>query len=154
MDFVKKAGRDPRSNVVFKTVDEVVNNSNVLQDDDELFIPLLPNTSYILECGILVNSPSGTPDIQISGVLPVGCEITSQLSYRTTAAAWGIDQWNASGSTTSCLADATTRMPFYLVAAVRNGANAGNFQIRWAQWVPTAEDTTVKAGSFIRTTRK
>lgn len=54
---------------VIKTVDEQVVNSTTLQNDDELFLPLLANTDYWLEGFIKYSAPESR-DIRINFSLP------------------------------------------------------------------------------------
>lgn len=143
---------------VVKNTDESVTSSIVLQDDDELFLPLAVNTDYLFEAWIyLTKNASGSGDIQVAFVVPAGAALQ-----------WaGINSPDPSGGSApkasvvvlasgTAIAFTQTSTPGWIkiFGSVKNGAAAGNLQMRWAQNTSNATATVVKAGSFLTTIRE
>jgi len=124
-----------------KTVDQIVSNSVVVVDDDELFVPLLANKRY----GFLVF---------------IYCEVTSASDIREAFSApagavgtWGetllSNQLMIALSTENTQGTSTGPRSQYLSGQVLNGGTPGNLNLQWAQNVAEVFDTTVRAGSFM-----
>ena len=131
--------------VVRKTSDETVNNSTVLQNDNELFLPIAANEVWFFEMRLLTNS-SAAADFKTTITLPSGAAGfahsmgtdsagAQQISYQT----WTLDWQGVAGNLGSPI----------LNGIVINGANAGNIQLQWAQQFAEASDTKVLTNSCI-----
>lgn len=130
---------------IYKTADEIVNNSNVLQDDDELTYPIAASEKVLVIISLINSSATTTPLMKLGLSLPAGAvfygqEICHNLSntdvtYTCTNAIYGIYAMNS------------TRCHGVLILTVINSSTAGNMVLQWAQNTATAEDTKLKAGS-------
>ena len=127
--------------IVRKTVDEIVNNSNVLQDDDELKLAVGANEVWFFLLSLLINS-STVADIRIEFSVPSGCtllwtsNVTTEHHYNEeiTQLLAGYD------------ADSISR---FMTGFIMNGSTTGNLQLRWAQNVQEASDSKVLANSCL-----
>ena len=135
--------------IIVKTVNESVNNSTVLQNDDELFFAMAANEVWCIRGGLFCQSPTAAPDVKIGFSVPAAA-ISEAFSICP----------NAAGSVVAGMTNEVQSLVVGAVAAaeaalvhfsigVRNGANAGNWQLQWAQNVAAIENTQVNAGSFL-----
>ncbi len=141
--------------IVRKTADQTVNNSNTLQNDDELFLAIGANEIWELELTLLLKASSGDSDFKLKFAYPVGCTIRwGSVGHETT---W---PWNGvgTGSAPTAIFVETDSAQFgsmngetglILRAIVVNGANAGDIQLQWAQNTGTAEDNKVLKNSYL-----
>lgn len=134
---------------VYKTADEVVNNSIAFQDDDHLFFTIDANGVYVFEFFLDYFSGS-TPDIKVEWVEPDGT-FTIRTFYDNSAdAAQNINRtettalWSAGG------AGVSTANSIYGVGVIRAGGTGGTFKLQWAQSVANASDTTLRKGSWLK----
>lgn len=133
--------------VVFKTADETVNNSNVLQNDDELLLAIAANEVWAFEINLYV-SGNTTADFKAALVIPALA--TMLWAYIWDGSANFDACITASGASNNInLPGAGTYGTIKITGCVFNGANAGNLQLQWAQVVATVVDTTVKKGSCL-----
>ncbi|MBI4496319.1 MAG: hypothetical protein HY689_00235 [Chloroflexi bacterium] len=135
--------------IVRKTSDETVNNSNTLQNDDELFHALAANEVWEFRCLILRSYTDGTPDIKVAFTVPTGATLTWRTVTRAAGSATTDETpVGASGSAAS-QESIVSPMLMVLEGLVINGANAGNLQLQWAQNTAHASDTKVLANSVL-----
>lgn len=133
---------------VVKSVDESVNNSAVLQNDDELFFPMDANSIYEFSYYLKTTSPTAAPDGQLAFTGPAGA-IASIMSTLITAAGAGGVSGLTLGNATNFRIDAAANYGLICGRGLVTTTNAGNLQLQWAQNTPTVENTSVQAGSFI-----
>lgn len=135
-----------RHSIVRKTSDETVNNSEAMQNDDDLVIAVGANEVWLLDIVLFLISASETPDIDFLFAVPSGGAIR------------GIDEWCYSSSSPIAFIDFTTERSLAVKADERfqhfralyiGGASGGSVQLQWAQKTATMEDTKVKAQSLI-----
>lgn len=144
---------------VRKVADETVNNSSTIQADDELIIPIRANETWEFEFNVIYTTtaaadfkaglkfPTSPTQISYTIVAP-NLDATFNSASSTVAASMILLHGTADavggitlgGDTSPCLA--------VLRGFVRNGANAGNIVLWWAQGATTVTDTIVKAGSW------
>jgi len=136
--------------VVRKTADETVNNSAVLQADDELFIAIGANEIWLLQFYLLQKSVSTASDINFGFIYPANCKIYwGPLGYWNgvdTSSSPATCRIESDGSNRGC---ANSTQVLCYIALVVNGANAGTVTLRWAQNTATAEDTKILANSCL-----
>ena len=136
--------------IVVKTADETVTSSTVLQNDDELFLPVEANQRYAVLVFLRLNGVEAA-DIKFAFSLPAG-------------ASGGWAQWNSNNNDplaeldiTAAASFATTDV-FNQITAMRGyilvGATAGNAQLQWAQLVSNVGATKVLAGSWLKLERQ
>ncbi len=135
----------------YKTVDETVNNSTTLQNDDHLAWPVTANAVYALELHLVPNSGTSA-DFKLAWTFPVG--LTMDWSVQTFDAG---SVWVTNGGfvqTTVVVVGGTagdSQTAFYGMVYV--GANTGTLQLQWAQNAAFVADTIVRKGSWGRLTR-
>jgi len=137
--------------LILKTGDETVNNSNVYQNDDELVIPVGANEIWYVLTYLLVRA-NVTSYIKVAFTVPVAATFVG-LPY----GAYG----PSANATQTAIAptDLTAYGQFNGVAGdplhgiisgiYVGGANAGNLQLQWAQLNAEVYDTKVYTNSFI-----
>lgn len=134
-----------RNRIVYKSADEVVNNSAVLQDDDELLLALTINGFWVFKFVLwVVQGASAAAEFKPSITGPAGStyNMGGTLEFNAvTANDRTFPYWVNT--------DANEVKMVVLPGWISTGANAGNLQLQWAQNVATAVDTTVKKGSYL-----
>lgn len=130
---------------VVKKIDETINSSTVLQDDDELFVALNANKIYTWLLLFYVNS-GATPDFKYAFSIPAGATgLRMDVSQF-----FVVDDENTSAITTTVnFGTATPVKSSSNWGRVIMGGTAGNLQMQWAQLNSNAGDTTVEAGSLL-----
>jgi len=136
--------------LVRKAVDEVVNNSDVLQDDDELKFDIGANEDWEAVFILLNISVSDTPNMKLQIAVPSGATYYCQIVMSKTDGT-GIIYPNAprAGIPHAIDAETTLMLNAVLRVIVVNGATPGVVQLQWAQDTATAEDTTMKENSLL-----
>ncbi len=129
---------------VVKTADESIVSSEVMQNDDELVIPVAANTDYAFMGIIVAQSASATPGIDYTFTVPAaitegGWQDTQSGTGSTLIAFATEDDMNLGAETRATV----------IWGYLQNGANAGNLQFQWAQKTSNGTATTVKAGSYL-----
>ena len=161
-ELVTKAIMDPhvRDNflamyphlIVRKTSDETVTSSTVLQDDNQLILPLLANEIWKFEFN-LIYSADAAGDIQISFTFPAAGRIDASVFWNTSGSAADIIKW--SGTTTPATAQnlqglgSTIRLSLPIQGIFTNSSTAGNLTLQWAQTASSATATTVYTNSTL-----
>ena len=138
-----------------KTADETVNNSTTLQDDNDLVVAILANETWIVEMVLLVTTDIGADfKLQVNGPTASAGYVTAITPrYEAGAPANLISGGAALGSPIS-LAGSATAYTVKVTAIVRNGANAGNITLQWAQDAAVVADTKVLTDSYLVAMRK
>lgn len=143
--FISDADLKLNNKIIVKAANETVNNSDTLQNDDELFFKALTNSTYVISvmihttqqsssdfrCGF--SGPAGTVGTWISEA-----EVSSGIGG-SNRLIHGIFDGSSSGTT------GTGMIP--LKGVLATGATAGIVYFMWAQRSAEAEDTIVLAGS-------
>ena len=141
---------DVAPQVVQKITDQVVNNSAVLQNDNELKWYLDANTSVYFQCVIEQLSASTVPDLQVAFTVPAGGALRWGPSngIKVDAADAVVPQLQTLVSGTAVTFGSTTsRRQIVIEGSFNNGSTAGYLQLQWAQAVATAVNTTVYGGA-------
>jgi len=133
-----------RIQFAFKTADETLNNSAILQIDNHLVVPVEINTSYGFMAMVIINS-GATPDYKYTFAFPAG----------TTGARSSASLHPLLGSATISIA-ATSVVPgagademIGLTGFFQTAGTAGNFNFSWAQNTADPSDTITKIGSWM-----
>jgi len=118
-----------------------------LQDDPELFVPLLANKKYFFIMHLAISSDV-TPDFKFAFSFPSG-GIVSSMSQST---------WRNSGTLNGLVSLATVQTGTINGTAKKHhdtsgfmltGATAGNLQLQWAQNTSSTDPTEVRIGSSL-----
>lgn len=140
--------------VVRKAADEAVNNSIVLQNDDELLFPMEASKTYSVKLQLLADGVAAS-HIRFQPILPAGAEVYYYSVY--------IAVGNVDTQATKVTGEAITNLRANTTPTIRtsgvfeflviNGVNAGNFQLQWAQSSAVVGNTFVRAGSCLIATK-
>lgn len=131
--------------VVLKAANEIVNNSSVLQNDDELIFSVAANETWEFNLLILYNATT-TPDLKYTFSIPAGATCYWHAVVQSGGVVQNAFEYVMSGKLADGQGDING---FTIKGVIVNGATAGSVQFRWAQYTANASDTTVYAGSHI-----
>lgn len=141
---------------VLKTSDEVVNNSNTLQNDDALVFAMDASSWYVVR-GIITYQAGSTADFQIDIDVPSGATGRRVYEYPPSSAnSCLMTAYTAYGGSISTTAGpiggigTAVSCEIKIDAIVQTGTTPGNFQVTWSQSTAVSENATVKAGSYLR----
>jgi hypothetical protein len=146
-----------QSDWVRKTADESVTSSTTLQNDNELFLPLLANTQYWFETFIIYD---GHLDggLRLSPSIPAGATIQWTHGGLRASAGATVGEVSRTAFTDTinpgqigCVTGSTTVVVGE--GRVTTSGTAGNFQLQWAQITSHATATRVLTDSAILLTR-
>jgi hypothetical protein len=139
---------------VYKTENQVVNNSISVVDDTSLKVWLAPNEKVIFELSMEYDGDIST-DLRVSLGAPAGSTLSygpSSNSLKVSAGDVAAVQGNISGTLIFGAAVGSHRL-LCIKGTCTNGATGGYISTRWAQSVAGASDTTVYSGlSYIQLT--
>lgn len=140
-----------------KSVDETVNNSAALQNDDHLFFSVAANEVWFVQAWLVIDS-GATPDIKFGWTLPAAA--TMRWGFIGGDQATGtVPGWHWSAGVGTVLATTGTLTQagsgagsaigtaFAGIAAI--GGTAGTVQLQWAQNTANVSDTKVLMNSAL-----
>ena len=130
---------------VVKTVDETVNNSDTLQADDELLIPVLANKTYLVEVR-LIGISFGTTAHKIGWTVPAGASFLWMPWGQSDAG--GVTPSKGAADTQAYDGIASGKV-FSASGLLIVGANAGNLALIWGQNSAAVGDTKFLIGSCL-----
>lgn len=158
--IVRKNLSAGRSQSKTKSADESITSSSALQADDELFLPIDASGDYEFEAALYVACGNTVPDFKVTFVVPAGATLVfvveqsgdtdSSMEYILS----GSGAWNTGSGTAVAVPLAHPDHLVRIRGSVRNGVNAGNLALQWAQNVSNANSVTVKAGSSLHTIKE
>jgi hypothetical protein len=148
-----------RPNGARKTANETVNNSNTVQNDDELFVSVAASMLYVAT-GHLIYTSGTTPDFRWTWSLPAGATHSTNtrvFSRSLSAPSMMVDTRTftsgnngADGLGTTV---ATQAQIIEFAGIIQTSATAGTARIQWAQNTQNLSDTILYAGSWIELRR-
>ncbi|MFB7354863.1 hypothetical protein [Streptomyces gardneri] len=144
--------------VVRKVATESVSSSTTLQNDDELFVSVEANATYIVNMFLLHSSPL-PGDLSIGWSVPTGASFAwgVQAASNDTANSFVVSDMNLVGRNATEAAtfgggDGTaTRAD--VSGTLTTSVTAGTLQFRWAQRVSNASASQIRAGSWLSVRR-
>jgi hypothetical protein len=134
--------------IVLKTANEVVNNSSTLQNDNELLIAVAANDKLLVKIHLEYDSDAAA-DFKVAFTGPAASAFqwaypnnifVNSLLTVTRGSALTLADESTSGATGI---GAGTHNFIDVIGTFVNGANAGTFQLQWAQSAATGSDTTL-----------
>ncbi len=136
---------------VFKTADETVNNSSTLQDDDHLVFALVANKTYLVDLTLLHDSTDTGAHIKFKWKFPTSC---TMFWDTVSTASSDLSPWAGFAdlsiqTDTIAIITGNKSSGIRFKAIVRNGANAGNLQLQWAQNSAQTNDTKLLKHSLM-----
>jgi hypothetical protein len=132
---------------VRKGLDETVNNSTTLQNDDELFLAVEANASYWLNLRLIMNSGT-TPDFKMLFTFPAGLTMKLHNVEATGTLSVPYDQ-----TTTAAMSGTGADAIIQVEGRVLVSSTSGTLTLQWAQNTLTVANTIVRADSTMRLTR-
>ena len=133
--------------VRFKDANETVNNSNTLQNDNDLVIPVGVNQVWWIEFHLVYNS-GATPDIQFAVTVPSGSTLGLRGIGGNAAGTLVENHTVTSGGGLAFQGDGANRL-LTLECWISVSTTPGYAQLQWAQNTANVSDTTVLAGSHL-----
>jgi hypothetical protein len=131
---------------VVKTVAETVNNSAVLQNDDELFLTVAASTTYRFLARLIYTS-GVTPDIKFGFTYPVGA-IGSYTLLGIAAGGAALSAFHQTETSVSAM-EGATGTACTMTGTWTIGVTPGIIQLQWAQNTANASNTQLLTGSFL-----
>lgn len=144
---------------IYKSADEIVNNSTTLQNDDHLVLPIAANEIWAIQMRLFITNATGSPGFKVAFTVPSGA--TGSIVAQSGAAASDLGaSTNVNAMTTTITSGfAAITLASYTEAwmiinlYVINSSNAGNVQFQWAQSSAVVGNTTLLKGSHMIPTR-
>jgi len=136
-----------RFTMVRKTADQTVNNSAILQNDDQLLFAIGANEVW--EFSFILLATSGTtPDMQVAVTMPSGGDV--DWFWVGPNSAGTLVEIVVNGSAGSTNMEAKDNPTVIIIRGIAvNSTNAGNVQLQWAQNTANATDTKVLTNSCL-----
>lgn len=134
----------------YKTTNQVVNDSTVFVNDTQLALPIEASTTWAYDFTLFGTSSTATPDFKFSFTGPVGITVVTFFGADLQSSAGGTPVYGSFSASGIGILTAAVFRGVKGRLVVENGVNAGTIQLVWAQNTQTAEDTTVRAGSYLR----
>lgn len=135
----------------YKTSAEIVNNSTVMQDDNDLFVSVAANAYYEGELHIMYTSAIAA-GFKVGFTAPAGASMEASSFLVTTGATLAFNNTNALGTVASIASDGT-EAPYLNKFVLKTAATAGVLQFQWAQNDANVSNTSVNIGSYLRLKR-
>lgn len=134
-----------KARYIVKTADETVNNSNVLQNDDELIIPVKNGKYYRISMHLYYNSQD-TADFKFKFTIAGASTIQFNLKWRNTV---GGDSLNGITKADTISIQGFAFPEIADIYGIAVGGADENITFQWAQNAAEATDTKVLKGSNI-----
>lgn len=148
-----------RSVIVRKASNETINNSNTLQDDDELLFAIAASEIWTVQVVLIVTSVSTTSDFKATFTVPSGCAMYANYEGNASnnISSWGATASGASptalgttsGTSLGAVGSANLTYGVMIRGVFINGATPGSVTLQWSQNTQTVENTVVVAGSHM-----
>jgi len=134
--------------VLVKPVEQIVNNSDVLQDDDDLTFTPTINNEYVIMLYLRFNS-GNVPDLKFAFSVPAGATVVAASAGATLFR--NLTQVTQTTDFTAAKTVVTNTVPqtVGIMAFLQMGATAGDCTIQWAQNTAAVEDTKMLAGALM-----
>ena len=133
--------------VVRKTSDEIVNNSTVLQNDDELFLPVGANEIWIVNVFLVVWIYLAS-NFKLQWAVPAAGDFAFRYGQDDMAKLVKVHD-----APQTYIVNVNGDFAISMTGRYVGGVNAGNLQLQWAQDSAVAENTIVRGHSFIKAHR-
>lgn len=133
---------------VRKLSDESISSNAVLQDDDELVLPVAANTVYEMDCFVRYSSGT-TPDIKFAWTFPAGALMRYSGIVYPVAGATTIFQF-VQTDTIGCEGSTSGPGVARFAGTVITSATSGSLRLQWAQNTSTASATIVQQHSYLK----
>lgn len=135
--------------LIQKTSDETIQSDDTFGADSELKFAMAANTTYSIKINVGFNT-SATADIKFELDGPASPTNVAYSGERTATSGTDASINGVAYNTAHAITGTATGAghAFFMVI-VQNGANTGDFSLRWAQNTSDASNTTVLKGSTL-----
>lgn len=127
---------------VSKNADEIVNNSDTLQNDNDLTFSVAANKNYAIWGVLIINSPSNA-DIKFQWGVPAAATADSLFS----SAAGTVESVFESGSTN--WGTTGNNQTLKIMGVAITSGTSGDIFLEWAQQTAQSSDTKILKGSWL-----
>ena len=134
-----------------KTANETVNNSSVLQNDDDIVLTLVANGVYLFEMRLHYNSGL-TPDFKFGWAFPTGLTMIFAGVAADTAGGMIIPGGQIQ-TTVPAICGAAADFTAFYTGIIVVGSTAGQLQLTWAQSTANGSNTSLNAGTYLKSLR-
>lgn len=131
-----------------KTSDQTVNNNATFQNDNALFVSVAANAVYDCHLHFIFNS-GATPSLKTQFTAPVGATMTNWTFLLPNGSGVAVESIASPAAGVAGITCNGTDLPGEYLGLLVMGANAGTFQLQWAQNTANASNTILRAGSFL-----
>lgn len=140
---------------VLKTSTESVTSSTTLQNDDQLFLPVVTNAKYKFEA-YLIYDGSAAADIKVAFTIPAGASITwNALGPQSGVGSTSLNAITAtaSGTALGLACNGAQVLGAGPKGYLATAGTAGNLQMQFAQVISNATASRIFLGSWLTLTR-
>jgi hypothetical protein len=135
---------------VIKGADEDVTSSVALQNDNELFVEVDANATYLFDCYLDYEGASGSPfGIQWQWTTPSGATLRYQGTYNNTGGSPILASHKGSDNLSAGAGGAGTLEGISMNGSLIMSSTAGTLQLQWAQASSSSTPTIVHAQSYL-----
>jgi len=147
---------------VEKGANQSVTNSATMVDDNELFLAVDANATYMVKCLVIGSSAANAAgDLKLTFGFPAGAVVMATVQGPNNVALAAGSSADGEFVARNALSDAsflpvgvsTSAVGIIIVGRAITAATAGNLRLRWAQNAANASATTVNARSYLTVTR-
>lgn len=131
-----------------KTSDQTIISNATFQNDNALFVPVAANAVYDCHLHFIFNS-GATPALKTQFTGPVGATMSSWTFFLPNGSSQSIQGVASAAAGVSGITCTGSDQPGDYWGLLITGANAGTFQLQWAQNTSTGTNTILRAGSFL-----
>lgn len=142
----------------YKSGDESVTSSTVMQNDDLLVLPVVPNARYLLDCFfVYTGAADAAGGFKIGWTGPAGATMKWANFGVTQGVAPSLVNYNvvveALAGGRGVATNGGTEMSCRPFGVLNTSTTGGNLQLQWAQGASNATPTVLKAGSTMQLRR-
>lgn len=136
----------PTKLFIIKPSNEIVNNSNVLQNDNDFHFTIEANQHWQGWLKLAINSDAAA-DFKCGWTYPVGCSI-----WWGDADIWNKDATGINFADAVIVKQTSGYCGLLMFVDINNGATTGTIQLQWAQNTAHGSDTIVLSNSTLELT--
>lgn len=134
--------------VKVKPDDQIVNNSTTLVNDEDLVLAVGANDVWVVHMVLFHIAGTGEPDMDYAFAVPSGGAVRVMETWERALSDTSPPDFG-DGTSEMITGVADTEKYVQITFVYIGGGTAGNLQLQWAQHQAVAENTTMKAKSFM-----
>ena len=133
--------------IVRKTSDQIVNNSTVYRNDNELYFPVEANKFYIVKLFLFITSAHIDPDLKMRFASTGTTALTETVADSAFDTGTGREGVSVGGDGSRI--DMSVDTYGFSMTQFFGATSAGQVSLQWAQYFASANDVTVLADSWL-----